>query len=279
VSGGGRVTVAGVDAGRSDVAADVPVPSPPFWGSRVVRGVPIGEIAELLNLTALYRTQWGFGREDKEAAQAALRATLDLVRAESLLLPQVAYGYFSCASDGQELIVYEAPDRDEVAMRLSFPRQSQGRRLCIADFFRPLDSGERDVVAFHCVTMGPRVGERAAELFAEDRYTDYLYLHGVGVEMAEALAEYWHRRIRQELGIADADAATPAGLFKQGYQGSRYSFGYAACPDLEAQKPLAELLDIERIGVTVSEEFQLHPEQSTSALIVHHPEAKYFNAR
>ncbi len=264
---------------RSDVATDVPIPTPPFWGTRVVRGVPVGDVAALLNRTALFRTQWGFARDDTEPAEAALRATLDLARAESLLAPQAVYGYFSCNGDGNDLIVYESPDSDAVAARFSFPRQTRGRLLCIADFFRPIESGERDVIAFHCVTMGPRVSERAAELFAADRYTDYLYLHGLGVEMAEGMAEYWHRRVRQELGIAGEDADTLEELFRQGYRGSRYSFGYAACPDLEAQKPLADLLDIGRIGVEVSEEFQLHPEQTTSALIVHHPEAKYFNAR
>ncbi|MBW3551463.1 MAG: hypothetical protein KY442_11865 [Proteobacteria bacterium] len=144
---------------------------------------------------------------------------------------------------------------------------------------RPVESGERDVIGFSTVTMGPRVAQRAAELFASDRYTDYLYLHGLGVEMAEAMAEYFHKRIRTELGIAGADADTPEALFRQGYQGSRYSFGYAACPNLEDRQQLFELLDPRRIGLELSEEFQLHPEQSTDALIVHHPEAKYFNAR
>ncbi len=264
---------------RSDVATDVPVPVPPFWGTRVVRGVPIAEIAALLNRTALFRNQWGFDRDDAGRDEAALRATLDRARTESLLAPAAVYGYFACNADGDDLLVYEAPDSDRVAARFAFPRQPRGRRLCIADFFRPLAGAERDVVAFHCVTMGPRVSARAQELFAADAYTDYLYLHGLGVEMAEAMAEYWHRRVRQELGIAGEDAGTVEALFRQGYRGSRYSFGYAACPDLEAQKPLADLLDIGRIGVEVSESFQLHPEQTTSALIVHHPAAKYFNAR
>jgi len=265
--------------GRSAVASSVAAPIPPFWGSRVVRGLSLGAIAPLLNRTALFRNQWGFDRDGAEQAEAALRATLDLARAESLLSPEVAYGYFPCNADGDDLVVYEGPDSERVAARFSFPRQTRDRRLCIADFFAPVGSGQRDVIAFHCVTMGARVTARAGELFAADRYTEYLYLHGLGVEMAEALAEYWHARIRAELGIGGDDADTPEGLFKQGYRGSRYSFGYAACPDLEAQKPLADLLDIGRIGVEVSEEFQLHPEQSTSALIVHHPEAKYFNAR
>ena len=264
---------------RSDVARDVPVPAPPFWGTRVVRGVPLDDIAALLNTTALFRNQWGFDRDSAADAGRALRQTMAMARAESLLVPQVAYGYFPCNSEGNDLLVYEGAGSQVVAARFTFPRQSRGRRLCLADFFRPLESGERDVIAFQAVTMGARVSERAGELFAGNRYTEYLYLHGLGVEMAEALAEYWHRRVRQELGIAADDATTAAGLFKQGYQGSRYSFGYAACPDLEARKPLFDLLDAQRIGLVLSEEFQLHPEQSTDALVIHHPQAKYFNAR
>jgi 5-methyltetrahydrofolate--homocysteine methyltransferase len=282
-----RVTSSGSDEAvptvsarqRSDVATDVPVPSPPFWGTRVVRGLPLDALATLLNRAALFRNQWGFDRDALDRAEAALRATLSQARAEATLQPQVVYGYFACNGDGNDLLVYEAPDSDRLAARFSFPRQRRGRRLCIADFFRPLGSGQRDLVAFHAVTMGPRVSARAAELFAADRYTHYLYLHGLGVELAEALAEYWHARIRAELGIADDDAPTPEGLFKQGYRGSRYSFGYAACPDLEQRRPLFDLLDAGRVGLELSEEFQLHPEQSTDALIVHHPEAKYFNAR
>jgi 5-methyltetrahydrofolate--homocysteine methyltransferase len=264
---------------RSAVATDVEVPSPPFWGSRVQRGVPLDDIFPLINRTALFRNQWGFGRDDREAAEAAMRQTIALVRTEGLLAPQVAYGYFACNGDGDDLVIYEAPDSDAVAVRWSFPRQSSGRALCIADFFRPIQSGERDVIALQCVTVGDRVSERAGELFRQDRYTEYLYLHGLGVETAEALAEYWHARVRAELAIADADADTPEGLFRQGYQGSRYSFGYAACPDLEMRAPLVELLEAQRIGVVLSESFQLHPEQSTDAFVVHHPEARYFNAR
>ena len=264
---------------RSHVATDVPVPLPPFWGSRVQRGVPLDEIFPLLNTTALFRNQWGYGRNDTEAAQAALRQTKALVRSDGLLAPQVAYGYFACNGDGDDLVIYEAPDSQTVVARWTFPRQSTSRRLCIPDFFRPVESGERDVIALQCVTVGDRVTQRAGELFAQDRYTEYLYLHGLGVETAEALAEYWHARVRAELDIAQADAATPQELFRQGYQGSRYSFGYAACPDLELRASLVELLDAGRIGVLLSESFQLHPEQSTDAFVVHHPQARYFNAR
>jgi 5-methyltetrahydrofolate--homocysteine methyltransferase len=273
-AGGGVAVVT-----RSDVATDVAIPIPPFWGSRVVRGVSLDAVAALLNRTALFRTQWGFDRDGIETAEGALRQTMELARAEKLLAPAAVYGYFACNSDGDDLLVYEAPDSDTVVASFTFPRQTSGRHLCISDFFRPVDSGERDVIAFHAVTMGSRVSERAAELFAQDRYTDYLYLHGLGVEMAEAMAEHWHAHIRAELSIDGGDADTPEELFRQGYQGSRYSFGYAACPNLEDRRQLFELLEPGRIGLELSEECQIHPEQSTDALIVHHPQAKYFNAR
>jgi 5-methyltetrahydrofolate--homocysteine methyltransferase len=264
---------------RSDVATDVPVPTPPFWGSRVHRGVSLDSVLPLLNTTALFRNQWGFSRDTRGDAESALRQTLELARTESLLAPQAVYGYFACNGDGNDLVIYADPESDVEAVRWTFPRQSGSRRLCVADFFRPIDSGERDVIALQCVTVGDRVSERAGELFAADRYTEYLYLHGLGVETAEALAEHWHARVRAELDIADADAATPQELFRQGYQGSRYSFGYAACPDLELRADLIGLLGAERIGVELSESFQLHPEQSTDAFVVHHPQARYFNAR
>jgi 5-methyltetrahydrofolate--homocysteine methyltransferase len=189
----------------------------------------------------------------------------------------VVYGYFRCVSKGEDLIVLGEDGGERV--RFTFPRQRRDRRLCISDFFRPEESGETDVVAFHVVTMGSRVSEVTGELFARNAYRDYLELHGLSVQLTEALAEMWHARIREELGIASADSPELSEVFRQGYRGSRYSFGYPACPDLEEQTKLVELLAPERIGVTLSEEFQLHPEQSTSAIIVHHPEAKYFAAR
>lgn len=264
---------------RSAVATDVDVPLPPFFGTRVVRGLPLDDVIEWINPTALFRNQWGYKADNVDAAQGALRSTLALARAEGLLVPSVVYGYWSCASDGNDVVLYEAPDSPTETARLSFPRQSSQRRLCIADFFRPVESGERDVIALQAVTVGDRISTRAAQLFAEDRYTEYLYLHGLGVETAEALAEYWHARIRQDLSIDQDDASELREVFRQGYQGSRYSFGYSACPDLEQRMVLADLLNIERIGLSLSEAWQLHPEQSTDAIIVHHPAAKYFNAR
>jgi len=272
---------------RSDVATDVPVPTAPFLGeARIVKGIPVRDIAVYLNESALFRGQWqlrptggrqGWRRTLETEARPRLRALLDEAIAQQILRPAVVYGYFPCNADGNDLVVWRS-DGSEWA-RFTFPRQRRDRRLCLADFFRPVGSGERDVVAFHVVTMGRSASEATARLFAADRYREYLELHGVTVEMAEALAEYWHKRIREELGIAGGDADDLDELFDQGYQGSRYSFGYPACPDLEEQRKIFELLRPERIGVELSEEFQLHPEQSTSAVIVHHPEAKYFNAR
>jgi 5-methyltetrahydrofolate--homocysteine methyltransferase len=269
--------------GRSDVATDVPIPTPPFLGSRVVKGITIAEVAEYLNRTALFRGQWrltptkgetpeAYRERLTDQAEPELRRLLAWCQQERLLQPAVVYGYFQANSDGDSLIVQSEAGEQ----RFTFPRQTRGRRLCLADFFRPVGD-EPDVVAFHLVTMGSKVSQEAARLFAADQYTEYLYLHGLGVEMAEALAELWHARIRQELGVAGEDGQDLEALFDQGYRGSRYSFGYPACPNLEDQRQLFELLDPSRIGVELTEEFQLEPEQSTSAIIVHHPEAKYFS--
>ncbi len=275
------------EVARSDVRVDVPVPTPPFLGeSRIVKGIPVREIASYLNESALFRGQWqlrpsggkeGWQRLLETEARPRLRAVLEEAIADQVLRPAVVYGYFPCNSQGNELIVWHQDGSEW--LRFGFPRQRRDRRLCIADFFRPVDSGERDVVAFHVVTMGLEASEATARLFTANRYREYLELHGVTVEMAEALAEYWHKRIREELGISGEDAGDLEALFDLGYRGARYSFGYPACPDLEEQEKIFELLKPERIGVELSEEYQLHPEQSTSAIVVHHPEANYFNAR
>jgi 5-methyltetrahydrofolate--homocysteine methyltransferase len=269
-----------------EVVTDNPIFTPPFIGSRVAVGVAIEEIAGYINETALFRNQWGYrpvgGESDgefKDRVRAVLREELDLALSSGVLQPKVAWGYFPANGDGNDLVIWEDEERRRERLRFTFPRQGEAPWLCIADFFRPIDSGEGDWAAFHVVTMGSAVSDAAAELFAADRYGEYLKLHGLGVEMAEALAEYWHRRIREEWGFADEDGPNLLGLFRQQYRGGRYSFGYPACPDLEDNVKLAQLLDIARIGVEVSEEFQLHPEQSTSALICHHPRAKYFVAR
>jgi 5-methyltetrahydrofolate--homocysteine methyltransferase len=271
---------------RSDVRRDVDIPAPPFWGSRVVSEIPLDEVFAFVNETALFRTQWQFhrgkGARDRfdELIRDHVRPIYERWKArcagERLLVPQVVYGYLPCQSEGDDLIVYDEAARAE-RVRFSFPRQPGGRRLCVADFFAGRTSGRMDVLGLMLVTVGRRASEATRELFERHSYTDYLYLHGLSVESAEALAEHWHRRMREELGIAGEDSPDLQRIFRQGYRGSRYSFGYPACPDLEEQAKLFTLLEPARIGVELSEEFQLEPEQSTSALIVHHPEAKYFN--
>ncbi|HEV2803014.1 MAG TPA: methionine synthase [Pyrinomonadaceae bacterium] len=271
---------------RSDVRADAPVPRPPFYGSRVVEDVPLDDVFAFVNETALFKGQWQFkqGRRSAEEYRALVAEKVRPVydelkersKREQLLVPRVVYGYFPCQSAGNDLIIYEDDERTE-RQRFTFPRQPEGKRLCLADYFASIDSGRVDTVAFHLVTMGRRASEYAHELFKSDNYTNYLYFHGLSVESAEALAELWHKRIREELGIAGRDAAEITKLFHQGYQGSRFSFGYPACPNLEDQTKLFELLEPERIDVSLTEEFQLEPEQSTSAIIVHHEEAKYFS--
>jgi 5-methyltetrahydrofolate--homocysteine methyltransferase len=268
-----------------EVQVDNPVFVPPFLGSRVAKGIPLDDIAGYLNKTALFRNQWGYrpekgetDEEFKERVSVVLRSELDKVKARDLLVPQVAWGYYAANADGDDLVIWADDTRRSELTRFQFPRQRKEPWLCIADFFRTASSGEPDYAAFHLVTMGPAVSAETARLFAEDRYNEYLHLHGLGVEMAEALAEYWHRRIREDWGFAQEDGPTLIGLFRQQYRGGRYSWGYPACPDLEDNAKVVELLQGGRIGVEVSEGFQLHPEQSTLAIICHHPQAKYFVA-
>ncbi|MDT9693749.1 vitamin B12 dependent-methionine synthase activation domain-containing protein, partial [Streptomyces sp. P9(2023)] len=262
---------------RSDVAVDNPVPIPPFWGTRVVKGIQLKEYASWLDENALFKGQWGLKRSLLETeGHPRLRMWLDRIRTDNLLEAAVVHGYFPCVSKGDDLIILNEDGGERT--RFTFPRQSRGRYLCLADFFRPEESGETDVVGLQVVTMGNRIGEETAKLFAADSYRDYLELHGLSVQLAEALAEYWHARVRAELGIAADDPKQLDGMFRTEYQGCRYSLGYPACPNLEDRAKIAELLRPERIGVQLSEEFQLHPEQSTDAIVVHHPEAGYFNA-
>ena len=268
-----------------EATLDNDIPTPPFLGSRVAKGIAIDEIARYINKTALFRNQWGFkpeGGEDddafKERISATLREQLAMAVADDLLVPQVVYGHFPANSDGLDLVIWTDDDRTTEQARFRFPRQQVEPWLCISDFFRPVGSTEKDYASFMLVTMGSRISERCQELFAKDAYLDYLLLHGLGVEMAEALAELWHRRIREELGIAEEDGPSLNGLFRQQYRGGRYSWGYPACPDLADNATVADLLGADRIGVEVSEGFQLHPEQTTDAIICHHPRAKYFVA-
>jgi 5-methyltetrahydrofolate--homocysteine methyltransferase len=284
---------ADVPSRSPDVVTDNPVFTPPFTGSRIVKGISIDEIAGYLNETALFRNQWQFRPEAaadgstesddefKARIRPTLRDELAKAKADGLLVPQVVYGYFPVNGDGNDLVVWTDETRREERTRFGYPRQSKAPYYCIADFFRPIEGDDVDYAGFSIVTMGPAVSERTAKLFADDRYQEYLLLHGVGVEMAEALAEYWHRRMREEWGFAGEDGPTLTGLFRQQYRGGRYSWGYPACPDLEDNEKVLHLLEGERIGLDCSEEtgFQYHPEQTTSAIVCHHPQAKYFVAR
>ncbi|MER5880626.1 MULTISPECIES: methionine synthase [unclassified Streptomyces] len=273
---------------RSDVSTDNPVPTPPFAGTRVIKGIQLKEYASWLDEGALFKGQWGLKQaragdgptyDDlvETEGRPRLRGLLDRLQTDNLLEAAVVYGYFPCVSKDDDLIILD--ERGNERTRFSFPRQRRGRRLCLADFFRPEESGETDVVGFQVVTVGSRIGEETAKLFEANAYRDYLELHGLSVQLAEALAEYWHARVRSELGFAGEDPAGIEDMFALKYRGARFSLGYGACPNLEDRAKIADLLQPERIGVHLSEEFQLHPEQSTDAIVIHHPEAKYFNAR
>ncbi|MFE6152488.1 methionine synthase [Streptomyces sp. NBC_01474] len=273
---------------RSDTSTDNPVPEPPFWGTRVIKGIQLKEYASWLDEGALFKGQWGLkqartgdGPTYEELLETEgrprLRGWLDDLHTKNLLEAAVVYGYFPCVSKGEDLIILDEQGNERT--RFTFPRQRRGRRLCLADFFRPEESGETDVVGLQVVTVGSRIGEETAKLFESNSYRDYLELHGLSVQLAEALAEYWHARVRSELGFSGEDPAEMEDMFALKYRGARFSLGYGACPDLEDRAKIAQLLEPERIGVHLSEEFQLHPEQSTDAIVIHHPEAKYFNAR
>ena len=300
-AGDGRgVEIPSASPSRSPgVATDNPIFEPPFLGARVMKGIAIDDIAEYINETALFRNQWQMRPQKSETASKTvgetngetdgefrerlrplLRRKLAEAKEQGWLEPGVVYGYFCANSEGNDLIVWQDETRSSELARFSFPRQTASPWLCITDFFRPVGD-EPDYAAFHIVTMGEKATEVAQSLFAENRYEDYLYTHGLGVEMAEALAEYWHLRVREEWGFADEDPGTTAGLFRQRYRGGRYSWGYPACPDLEDNAKVADLLGADQLGIRVGEDtsWQYQPEQTTSALICHHPQAKYFVAK
>jgi cobalamin-dependent methionine synthase I len=271
---------------RSSVKLSTEIPKPPFWGSRVIESVNLKNVYPFINEIALFRGQWQFTRGKMSSSEydafvsEKVRPVFEEWKArsdsEKLLIPKIVYGYYPCQSEGNDLILFQDDMRTE-KLRFSFPRQDEGHYLCISDYFASKDSGKMDVIGCMLVTVGRQASEFSAKLFESNNYTDYLYFHGLSVETAEALAEYWHRQIRAELAIAGSDNPDIKKIFQQSYRGSRYSFGYPACPNLEDQTKLFELLEPARIGVSLTEEFHLEPEQSTSAIIVHHPEAKYFN--
>jgi 5-methyltetrahydrofolate--homocysteine methyltransferase len=293
------------DAEAVEIERNNPVPLPPFWGRRVVTDIPLSQIFPYINENALFRGQWGFkqGKQTPEEFEASIqnnarpvfRELQKRAQAEGFLTPKVVYGYFPCQADGNDLIVYhteefkacdchpnlpggckpKTPPREH--LRFTFPRQDGRRRLCISDFYRTVSSGQYDVLAVQLVTVGDKATELAEALRKENKYQDYLYLHGFGVETAEALAEFWHKRIRQELGFGSEDSPDIARLFQQQYRGSRYSFGYPACPNLEDRTLILQLLNPAEIGVELTENFMLSPEQSTDAIVAHHRQAKYFD--
>ncbi|MBW9110206.1 methionine synthase [Microbacterium ureisolvens] len=294
---------------RSDVASDNPVPTPPFWGTRIVRGLALHDYAAFLDERATFMGQWGLkpGRGQDGATyeqlvetegRPRLRYWLDRILAEGMLDASVAYGFFPVVSEGNDVVVLHhgddpagalgaagllAPDGGSGGtlgsdrLRFHFPRQRRDRHLCLADFVRARESGQVDVMPVQLVTAGANIDSVTAKLFAEDKYRDYYELNGLVMQLTEALAEFWHARIRSELGFSHEDPADTAGLFKLEYRGARFSLGYPACPDMEDRRKVVELLRPERMGVELSEELQLHPEQSTDAFVFHHPEAKYFS--
>jgi 5-methyltetrahydrofolate--homocysteine methyltransferase len=271
---------------RTQLTRGVPVAMPPFWGPRTVARVPVKALVPYLNERMLYQFHWGFRKEGRtldefkvwahKELRPILQRLLGAAIQQDILVPQAAYGFWKCAAEGNDLILFSEDGKSEVA-RFSLPRQNKEGGLCIADFFRDVTQNERDVIGLQVVTMGPRASDVAREWFADNRYQDYLYLHGLSVEMAEAMAEYLHKRIRAELGFAGDEARDIEALLQQGYRGSRYSFGYPACPNLADQRQLLALLNAEEIGVSLTDEDQLDPEQSTSAIVVTHPQAKYFS--
>ncbi|PJI85733.1 methionine synthase [Luteimicrobium subarcticum] len=285
---------------RSDVAADNPVPEPPFWGTRIVKGLQLADYAKFLDERATFMGQWGLkpgrgadGKTYEELVETEgrprLREWLDRVHTEGMLDPSVIYGYFPVWSEGDDVVVahHGGPDGGsggEVGtewLRFTFPRQRRDRHLCLADFVKPRsyleETGRFDVLPVQLVTVGDTVDVHTARLFADNKYREYMELHGLSVQLTEALAEFWHSRVREELGFASEEPADVDGLFKLNYRGARFSLGYPACPDMEDRKKVVELLKPGRVGVVLSEELQLHPEQSTDAFIMHHPEAKYYS--
>lgn len=270
----------------SQVVNNNPLPQPPFWGTKCIEALPLMAVLPYINRTTLFKFQWGFKPQGKslEEYEAYAKRELEPILnrlvtesdAQKVLQPAAIYGYFPCQSDGDELIIYDTPERRSERCRFQFPRQKTERRLCIADFVRPVESGETDVVAFQLVTIGQHAADFARELFVADRYQEYLYWHGLNAEGAEGLAEYIHKRIRVELGFGREDSRDLGDLIKQKYRGSRYSFGYPACPNLADQDKILDLLDAGRISVVMGEEYQLWPEDSTTAIVVHHPDAKFF---
>ena len=272
---------------RNELSKGVDVPKPPFLGPKILEDVPVRALLPFLNDNMLYQFHWGYKKDGRSLdeflkwANKELKPVLtDLVEEterEQVFMPQAAYGYWPAAGEGNDIVLFEPEDPAIEIARFSLPRQRKENGLCIADFLRDVGEEERDVLGLQVVTVGQRASEVARDWFAADRYNDYVRLHGLGVELAEALAEYVHKKIRGELGFGHLDERDRAALIKQGYRGSRYSFGYPACPNVADQSQLLTLLGAEKVGIELGDEDQLWPEQSTSAIVLHHPQARYFN--
>jgi len=270
------------------VVSEAPnIPSPPFWGIRVKKDYDLRQLFPYINETALFKNQWqlktasqeDYGKLVEEKYRPIKKELEEEIISSGLFEPKVVWGYYPAQSEGNDVIVYSADNAKQEALRFTFPRQREGRKLCISDFFTPKSSGKTDVIGLSLVTIGSKASVETQRLFEAGEYTKYLYLHGLSVETAEALAEYHHKLMREELGISGEDSPHIRDLFHQKYRGSRYSFGYPACPNLEDQTKLFALLHPEEnVGVKLTTGFLLEPEQSTSAIVVHHPSAKYFVA-
>ena len=274
-----------ISARRAEYAAEVAVPAPSFWGATLIDALPLSGLRPYLNTHTLYQLHWGYKKQGrsfrefrawaKKELDPMLETLIAKCESEAILVPSAAFGFWRAVGEGDDVVLFDNGGGKEVA-RFSLPRQPRGERVCISDFLREAGSGETDVIGLQAVTVGQHAADVEREWFLEDRYRDYLYLHGLGVEMTEAMAEYTHKRVREELGFGHQDARDMAKMLKQGYRGSRYSFGYPSCPTLEDQEQLLDLLGADRIGVVLGDEAQLHPELSTSAIVLHHPRARYF---
>ncbi len=260
--------------------------APPFWGTKTL-SFSINDVVPYINKISLSILQWKLKKNPKQNfkeyqdflncfVEKKLDSLIKKANEEKLLDLKVVYGYFPCNSNDKNLLIYENQFSKTPFINFEFPRQDKSGNLCISDYFKPLSSGEKDLIAFSLVTVGDEASKFSKDLFERKRYEDYLYWHGFSVEMAEALAEYFHKYIREEIGVADKDSKSMKDIFAGKYQGCRYSFGYSACPDLKNQKKIFEILKPERIGVSLTENYQLVPEQSTSALISFNQHAKYF---
>jgi len=246
-----------------------PVPLPPFWGTRILDAINVTDIIPYLHLQTLYRLHWGLNNNDQLATNT-LQQLIAKNEERSILHPRAVYGYFACQSDGNNLIIYNNTDSKKEICRFLFPRQKHNPHLCLADFFRPVANQEIDLVILQLVTVGQKAADFARDLFKQNEYQKYLFWRGFNVAITEGLAEFVHQKILQELGLIAKN------IVHTQHHGTRFSLGFSACPNLEDQQKIVTLLAAQRIGVSLSETFQLIPEESTSAIVIHNPQSKHF---